>query len=138
LPVLDTEVLFALNPRDRKHNATIKVLSELRKKDKEILVPDTAIFEFQIVLRSIGKEALTVKAIILALRRAIEINGGREVSTMDSDLIMRQCEIEEKYGLTYFDSLIAASVLKLDNEIVSDDKAFDKISGIRRIPLSLL
>lgn len=138
MPVLDTEVLFALNPRDHKHNAAIKVLSELRKKGKEILVPDTAIFEFQIVLKSIGKEPLIIKAIILALRRAIEINGGKEISTINLDLIARQCEIEEKYGLTYFDSLIAASVLKLDYEIISDDEVFNKIPGIRRIPLSLL
>ena len=114
-----------------------EVLSELRKKGKEILVPDTTIFEFQIVLKSIGKEPLIIKAIILALRRAIEINGGKEISTINSDLMARQCEIEEKYGLTYFDSLIAASVLKLDYEIISDDKAFNKIPGIRRIPLSL-
>lgn len=129
--------MFALNPKDRKHNAAIKVLSEFRKKGKEILVPDTVIFEFQIVLKSIGKELLIIKAIILALRRAIEINGGKEISTMNSDLIVRQCEIEEKYGLTYFDSLIAASVLKLDGEIISDDKAFNKIPGIHRISLSL-
>ena len=135
MPVLDTEVLFALNPRDRKHNAALKVLSEIRKKSKEILVPDTVIFEFQIILKSIVKEPLTIKAAILALRRAIEINGGKEVRTMDSDLIMRQCEIEERYGLTYFDSLIAASVLKLDGEIISDDKAFSRIPGIHRIPL---
>jgi hypothetical protein len=37
LPVLDTEVLFALNPRDHKHNAAIKVLSELRKKVRKYL-----------------------------------------------------------------------------------------------------
>lgn len=99
-------------------------------------MPDAATFEFQIVLRSIEKRPPIIRATILALRRAIEINRGEEVNTIDSALLARQCEIEEKYGLTYFDSLIAASALSLDNELVSDDKAFDRVPGIRRIPLS--
>jgi len=136
LPVLDTEVLFALNPRDRKHDDALKVLSQLGKDGKRILAPDTAIFEFQIVLRSIDKKPQTVRASILALRKAIEINRGEEVNTVSLYLLARQCEIEEKHGLTYFDSLIAASTLSLDGELVSDDYVFDSIPGIQRTPLS--
>ena len=136
MPVLDTEVLFALNPRDPRHGAALKLLSELRRKSRRILVPDTATFEFQIVLRSIDKKPPTIRASILALRRAIEINRGEEVNTIGSALLASQCEIEEKYGLTYFDSLIAASTLSLDGELVSDDHVFDRVPGIRRIPLS--
>ncbi len=136
MPVLDTEVLFALNPRDRKHNIALKLLNGLKEEGGRILVPDTAMFEFQAVLRSIGKEPLIIRASILALRRAIEINRGGEVNTISSALLARQCEIEEEYGLTFFDSLIAASALSLDGELVSDDDAFDRVPGIRRIPLS--
>jgi predicted nucleic acid-binding protein len=136
LPVLDTEILFALNPKDRKHEAALGVLKGLREDGKEILVPDTAMLEFQIVLKSIDKEPSVIRAAILALRRAIEANGGREVGTIDSGLIAEQCEIEEKYGLTYFDSLIAASALRLDGELVSGDRIFDGVPGINRIPLS--
>lgn len=42
-------------------------------------------------------------------------------------LFIRQAEIEEKKGLSYFDSLIAASALAVDGAIiVSDDSAFDR------------
>ena len=44
-------------------------------------------------------------------------------------------EISKNYGLTFFDSLIAASSLKVDRTIVSDDKAFDKVPDLKRIPL---
>lgn len=40
-----------------------------------------------------------------------------------------------KRKVTFFDALIAASTLQLDNEIVSDDEVFDRIENIRRIPL---
>jgi len=136
LPVLDTEALFALNPRDPRHGTVLRLLSELQNEGKRMLVPDTAIFEFQIVLRSIDKKPPIIRAAVLALRRAIEINGGEEVNTMSSALLARQCEIEERYGLTYFDSLIAASTLSLNIELISDDDAFDRIPYIRRIPLS--
>jgi len=41
-----------------------------------------------------------------------------------------------QYNLSYFDSLIAASALNIDNTIVSDDKVFDYIVGLKRIPIT--
>jgi len=37
------------------------------------------------------------------------------------------------YGLSYFDSLIASTTLLIDN--VSDDPAFDRIEGLKRISI---
>jgi predicted nucleic acid-binding protein len=45
-------------------------------------------------------------------------------------------EIEEKYDISFFDSLIVASALRLDLGILSDDRAFDRIPGIVRTPMS--
>jgi predicted nucleic acid-binding protein len=92
--------------------------------------------EFQIALRSIGKKLPIVKTSTLGLRKAIEVNRGEEVNTINSTLLARQCEIEEKYGLTHFDSLIAASTLSVDEGLISDDNAFGRVPGIRRASLS--
>lgn len=135
MPVLDTEVLFALNPRDQKHESAVKTLSELREQGSGIYVPDTALLEFQIVLRTINKEPASIKASLLALRMVVEVIRGEEIKTIGSYLLAKQCEIEVNHGLTYFDSLIAASALSLDSQIVSDDHAFDRVTGIQRIPL---
>ncbi|MEX2723476.1 MAG: PIN domain-containing protein, partial [Candidatus Freyarchaeota archaeon] len=59
-----------------------------------------------------------------------------EAHIIGTYLIIRQAEIEEKYGLSYFDSLIAASSLKLDGIVVSDDKAFDRVPNLKRIPIT--
>jgi len=93
--------------------------------------------EFQVVLRSLDKSPLVIRKAILGLRRALEINGVTEASTLDSELIARQCEIEERHGLTFFDSFIAASTLRLDSVIISDDRSFDRLLGITRKELSL-
>jgi len=115
----------------------LRLLAELRQEGLRVYAPDTSILEFQVVLRSLDKSPLVIRKAILGLRRALEINGVTEASTLDSELIARQCEIEERHGLTFFDSFIAASTLRLDSVIISDDRSFDRLLGITRKELSL-
>lgn len=132
MPVVDTEVVFALNPRDHKHESALKLLEE----SKAIVVPDTTVFEFQAVLRARGRNALEVKMALLAVNEALTRHDVEEVQTVSSSLLAVQCELEEAYGLSYFDSLVAASALAVDRQIVSDDEAFDRVPELNRIPLS--
>ncbi|MEM1658359.1 MAG: hypothetical protein QXX87_01400 [Candidatus Jordarchaeales archaeon] len=64
MPVADTEFLFALNPRDKKHEKALKTLSI-----KDLKVPDTALLEFQAVLRARGRTAADVAKARLHLSR---------------------------------------------------------------------
>ena len=132
MPIADTDLLFALNPRDKKHENALKVISSIRG----IKVPDTALFEFVVVLKARGKSAGEIREAVNALKDVFEIYLIKEVKTIDTDLMIKQTEIEEKYGLTFFDSLIASSALKFDKTVISDDKAFDKIPELRRIPIT--
>lgn len=132
MPIVDTEFLFALAPLDRKHERAMESLSI-----RNLRVPDTALFEFQIVLRARGRKADEVAKAIVAIR---EILGrtAREVQTISTDLFLKQAEIEIKYELSYFDSLIAASALLTDAMIVSDDRDFDRVPGLNRIIIGKL
>ena len=132
MPIADTELLFALNPRDPKHRYALNCLKEIA----DLVVPDTAILEFQIVLRSRGRSLLQVRKALLAIHEILASYGVREVKTINSTMLALQCEIEETHKLSYFDSLIAASALTLDCKIVSDNKDFDEVSELKRIPLS--
>jgi len=42
-------------------------------------------------------------------------------------------KLEMEAGLEYFDSCVAAEALELDGKIVSTDRAFDGVEGLRRI-----
>ena len=127
MPIVDTEFLFALAPIDRKHERAMESLSI-----KNLRVPDTALFEFQIVLRARGRKAGEVAKAIEAVR---EILGktAREIQTISTGLFLKQAEVEIKYGLSYFDSLIATSALITDATVVSDDRDFDRVPGLKRI-----
>ena len=98
-------------------------------------VPDTALLEFRIVLRARGRSSKEIASAMTALKYIFESYRIKEALTISIELFIKQAELQEKYGLSYFDSLIASSAL-LDKVIVSDDKAFNKISKLRRIPLN--
>lgn len=132
MPVIDTEVLFAMNPKDPKHNAA----RSLFKQNEGLKAPDTALLEFQLVLRARGRTTRDTAHAMLALRKLLSSNRVVEVKTIDTNLLALQGQIETSQGLSYFDSLIAASTVLLGEKVVTDDKAFDTVPNLARIPLT--
>lgn len=131
MPVVDTEVLFAFSPTDPKHSRAMKLLSGRA----DVVAPDVAVLEFQIVLKARDKTPAQVKAAMLALHEALARCNVKEAKILDSGLLALQCELEEKHGLSYFDSLIAAAALALDRKVISSDRAFDRVPDLERISL---
>ncbi len=133
MPVADTELLFLLNPADPRFKAALSTLEKLKGK---LYVPDTALLEFEITLKSKGRSNRKVKTALLALKEIFEIYGVIEAQTLNIQTLIRHLEIMYEHGLSFFDSLIASSTLSLDGIVVSDDKDFDKVVDIRRIPIT--
>ena len=133
MPVADTELLFLLNPKDPRYKHALRLLDEL---GGTLLVPDVALMEFEITLRSRNIELEKVRRALLAVRRILDDYGITEIKTVDSLMLTRHIELMKNYELSYFDSLLAASALKIDSIIVSDDKDFDKVKELKRIPVT--
>ncbi len=131
MPVADTEVLFAFSPTDPKHSQALHVLNTTEDLD----VSDAGLIEFQVVLRGRGRSLAETRQALLALSTVLQEHHVKEVKTIDTATLSLQCEIELRHHLGYFDSLIAASALRVDGKIVSDDCAFDRVPGLERIPL---
>lgn len=121
-----------MNPRDHKHQCAMKILNEL----SGLMVPDAAALEFQVVLRARGRNPSEVKMALLAIHEALTRSKVKEAKAISTSSLALQSELEEKYGLSYFDSLIAASAIALDRLVVSDDEAFGKVANLKRIALS--
>ncbi len=136
MPVLDTEALFGLRAGDSRHTATHRRLTLLTRRHALLYAPDSALLEFQLVLRAEEKPAGAIRSALLALKAKLLNYGIIEARTFDIGTLALQAEVEERYGLSYFDSLVAASAKALDGEIVSDDRAFDLVPGLKRVPLS--
>ena len=132
MPVIDTEVLFAMNPRDPKHGAA----GALFKQGKDVKLPDTVLLEFQLVLRGRGRTAQDVADAMLSLRKVLSTHRIAEVKTIDTNLLVIQGKLEDSYGLSYFDSLIAASAIVLGEEVVTDNEAFERVPHLVRKPFT--
>jgi len=131
MPIADTEFLFALNPKDKRHKYALKYL-EL----KDLRITDVALLEFQTVLKARGRSNKDITSALIALKQIFENKRVKEVHTLNVKLLIKQMDIEERCKLSYFDSLIAASALVADGVIISDDLAFEKVPNLKRIALS--
>jgi len=133
MPVVDTELLFLLNPRDPRHSFALKIIEQLKG---ELYVPDTAILEFEVTLRSRGRSISQIRRALASIKKILIDYNIHEASTLSTGTLLLHLDLMEEYGLSYFDSLIAASAIVIDGVIVSDDKAFDRVKGLKRIPIT--
>ena len=132
MPVLDTQVLFALSPKDPKHSKVLKIL----EKRQDLVVPDTSILEFELVLKGRGRNISETREALLALSEFLSSRGVKEEKTINIDVLVLSSDLQSNSRLSYFDSLVAASALSLDSLIVGDDESFDLVPGLKRIELS--
>jgi len=99
------------------------------------MVPDTALLEFELVLRGRGlpdSDVIRALNLVGAILKQFRV---AQVKTLNLDLLIQHNKIMVNYGLSFFDSLIAASALSLDKTIISDDRDFDRVPGLRRIAI---
>ena len=135
MPVADTELLFLPNPRDPRHKYALRILEEMKGR---ILVPDVALLEFEITLRSRSRSLSDIKLALLALKKIFDDYEIKEVKTVNILMLNRHIEIMMNYKLSFFDSLIASAALQVDGTIISDDVAYDQVIGLKRIPITKL
>ena len=135
MPVADTEFLFALNPKDGKHIHALKILEKVRRKEIDVVIPDVALLEYYLVLKSRGVSLVEIRKLLDSLNDIFSEYGLKEIRTINKGLIKEQVSLEVKYGAGFFDSLLAASARVYDGSIISDDKVYEKL-GLRRIRMS--
>lgn len=56
-----------------------------------------------------------------------------KVAAISPAVLYLASKLEKEADLEYFDAGIAAEALQLDGEVVSTDRAFDRVEGLRRI-----
>lgn len=132
MPIIDTVVLFAA--ADRSDRVHLKATAQLRKLGRGLLLGTFALMEFDVVLKSRGfsgkerRDEMTLLTIDFP-----------RVATSVHPITPRTLYLgslyEERFGLDYFDSLLAAEASEHDGAMVSTDREFDRIPGLRRIPL---
>lgn len=132
IPILDTEILFAFNPKDKHHKHAKKLLNKIKNGEiKNVYITDSALLEFITVLRSREFSLNQIRILLTSLDVIITRYGLKEALTLNLTTLLKTLELM-KTGVTFFDALLAASSKKIDNTIISDDKIYDTLN-INRI-----
>lgn len=131
MPVIELDLLIGLvNRDDHLHRIAIKFFEMVRDRMvRDVSIATSALMEYSLVLRSKGIPETEIQRDI-ALFRSIR-NIGEAYLT--SETLIKATELRMIYGLTYFDSLHAATAILRDGVIISTDKAYSKIDTIKHI-----
>jgi predicted nucleic acid-binding protein len=128
VPVIELDMLIAfVNPHDKLHDLADKLFSRIAAGKVKVAVASSALLEYELLLRSRGYPEREIRSDIEAFRTLLP-----DVP-ISSTIIIKASEIRERYGLTYFDSLHAASAIIVDGIIISTDRDYEKVREIQAI-----
>lgn len=128
MPVIELDMLIGLvNPHDRLHSLAEKLFKEVSAGKIKITVASSALLEYELLLRSRGYSEKEIRLDIEAFKNMLS-----EIP-INSDVMVKASELREKFGLTYFDSLHAASAINVDGVIVSTDREYEGIEDLDAI-----
>jgi predicted nucleic acid-binding protein len=131
LPILDTVVLFGTADSNDEHHERAKAhLSRVSK--PEVYLGTFALMEFDIVMKSRGlsfDDRMEKHASLL--RDYPELD--QRVACVTPATMYLASRLEGKAKLEYFDAGVAAEALQLDGAVISTDRAFDTVEGLRRL-----
>ncbi len=128
MPLIEMDILLAfINRLDRHHEIASGVI-EVAVTDESYYLSSVALIEMSLIYRSRSLESVLEED----LRLLLSLFNGRTTQLTPLEA-MRSVWIRRKHGLSFFDSLHAASAMSLDSTIVSFDETYDVVDGLRRI-----
>jgi predicted nucleic acid-binding protein len=143
LPVIEVDMLLAyLVTEDRHHSIASKYFSKAMSGEvtKPSITP-FALQELELGIRAgkilphgkLAKNEGDAGAFMNEICEALELYDIR-IGSVECSSFAKAAEIREKYDLTYYDSLHAASALNYeDKTIVSTDPKYDVVKDLKRI-----
>lgn len=128
MPLLETDIIFAyLNRADRHHTAAVAIFNEI-KEGAELSISSLSLVEIELIYKSTNLEQHLTPHI-----SALSILPNVTYTPLSVDIVLTSIYLRQNHNLTFFDSHYGATALQGDAEIISTDKVYSKIPGLRRI-----
>ena len=131
MPILDTVVVFGTaDSNDEHHNRAKRHLR--RVSEPGVYLGTFALMEFDIVMKSRGltfEDRMEKHASLL--RDYPELD--QKVASVTPATMYLASRLEGEAKLEYFDAGVAAEALQLDGTVISTDRAFDRVEGLKRL-----
>lgn len=105
-----------------------RVFQKLRDGRLSVELSSVSLLEMQLIYRREKME----DGLLEHLSALAALPNTRYVA-LTPDIAVASVYLRQTYGLTFFDSHHAASALSLDGKIISFDRAYDRVAGLKRI-----
>ena len=131
MPVIELDMLIAfVNPLDKHHTIASDLFMKIRdRRIKNVSTAASAYLEYQLVHKSRGYGESEIRR-DLEMFRVFPNIGERNLSL---NTLIQASEFREKYGLSFFDSMHAATAVLADQKIISKDQTYERITGLVRL-----
>jgi predicted nucleic acid-binding protein len=129
--IVEVDSLIAyVNKNDKYHEVVSKFFEKVAAgKYKNVRVASSAYLEYSLLLRSKGYSERDIREDLFYFRNFPNL--GEAPLTLEVQI--RASVLREKHGLSFFDSLHAATALLIDGVIVSLDGAYKFVQGLHAL-----
>lgn len=129
MPLLENDVIFAyLNEYDPNHSVAEGIFQKLQDGKLSVHISSVSLIEMELIYRSEKMEEKLLKdlAALAALPNVKYV-------PLTPDAAVASVYLRQTLNLTFFDSHYAATALNLDRTIISFDKAYERVPGLRLV-----
>ena len=129
MALLDNDVIFAfLNKFDPRFNVADRIFGRIKSGSLKVSISSVALVEMEFIYRSEGKEDNLLKDMT-----ALAAIPNTTFEPLTPDVALSAVFLRQTFNLSFFDSHYAATALKADGTIMSFDRDYDDVKGLRRI-----
>jgi len=129
MPLIENDVIFAfLNSLDPKFKPAERIFNKIGSGQLKVSVSSVALVEMELVYRSEGRDEALLKDMA-----ALASIPNTTFEPLTPDVTLSSVFLRQTFRLGFFDSHYASAALKLDGKIISFDKAYDRVNGLKRI-----
>ncbi len=129
MPLLENDVIVAyLNECDSNHTVAEGVFQKLQSGEISVDVSSVSLIEMELIYRSEKVEDRLLKDLA-----AVAVLPNVRYVALTPDVTVASVYLRQTLNLTFFDSHYAATALNLDRNIISFDRAYDRVPGLTRI-----
>lgn len=131
MPCIELDLLIAfVNSIDELHEKADEIFLRVSRKElQDIYAASSAYMEYELVHRAKGVPDGEVMEDLDAFSRYPNLGE----ATLKVETLIKAAELRSGYGLTCFDSIHAATAILHDGVIISSDRAYDNVPGLRRL-----
>jgi len=117
-------LLAFINSADKLHSIAAELFRRVMLSKLQASVASSALLELELLMRTRRYPEAEIREVLRAFK-AIP-NLGEEA--LSSDVMVLASELRERYHLTFFDSLHAATAILSDKQIISTDEAYGRLT----------